>query len=118
VSDMQQRGDMHERLLQQAQQQGQQGATPQLPPAMVPEDPAVGVQALLRAIRVGAEKAAAADSAAEFKDFGNGALAFAQVIITLDPTRLAGGDTPQARADATPRLPATRDGNHDGRIGA
>lgn len=89
-----------------------------MPQPFVPEDPALGVNAMLTAIRQMATKAAAASSAAEAKDFGNGALAFAQAIITLDPSRLAGGDTPEGRAAATPQRPPTKDGDHDGVIGS
>jgi hypothetical protein len=72
-----------------------------------------------------AGKAAMASSAAEAKDFADGALKMAQAIITLDPERLAGGDTPDARKRSMPTppdaagktRPATGDGDHDGRVG-
>lgn len=82
------------------------------------EDPVVLINALLAAIRSGSEKAAAATSAAEYNDFAKGALGFAQTIITMDPSRLAGGDTPEARAAAAPKLPPTKDGDKDGKIGS
>lgn len=85
------------------------------------EDPLVAANMLLRAVRICASKAAGEHRAAEAKDYGLAALQFAQAIITLDPTRLAGGDTPQARAAATPQQPAkppVKDGNRNGVIGA
>jgi hypothetical protein len=72
-----------------------------------------------------AGKAAMAQSAAEAKDFADAALKCVQAIITLDPQRLAGGDTPDARKASVPDRPETpssgrpavRDSDHDGRIG-
>lgn len=92
----------------------------QVPGPGVPMDEAVqGIQSMLHAINIMAQKAAASVSAAESKDFAQASLAFAQTIITLDPTRLQGGDTPDARAASTPpQLPPTKDGDHDGRIGS
>lgn len=83
------------------------------PPPMLPVDPAAGLSAMLRAIESVAGKAAGTDSAAEAKDFALAAQAFAGAITMLDPTRLAGGDTPEGRAASVPR----RDGDHDGTIG-
>lgn len=54
-------------------------------------DPAVGVNQALHAIEVMAGKAAGAESAAEAKDFGAASLAFAQMIVLLDPSRDATG---------------------------
>jgi hypothetical protein len=61
---------------------------------------------------------------AEAKDFSAACLALAQAAITLDPSRLGAGASPAAQANAqppqvppTPKLPAVRDGNRDGRIG-
>lgn len=79
---------------------------------------AMAIHSLLNAVNQLAGKASMATSAAEAKDFMQGALAGAQTLITLDPTRLQGGDTPEGRAAATPRLPPTKDGDHDGRIGS
>lgn len=67
------------------------GGPPPGPGGMVQEDPAVGVNALLRALRVAAENAAGTQSGAEAKDYGAAALSFAQAIIVLDPTRSQGG---------------------------
>lgn len=66
-----------------------------------------------------AGKAAMAQSAAEAKDFADGALKLVQAIITLDPTRLAGGDTPEARKASVPERPGggTGDGDKDGVVG-
>jgi hypothetical protein len=80
---------------------------------------AMGIHAILHAINVMAGKAAMSQSAAEAKDFMQASLFGAQTLITLDPTRLQGGDTPEGRAAAAPpRLPPTKDGDHDGRIGS
>jgi hypothetical protein len=54
-------------------------------------DPSVGVNQALHAIEVLAGKAAGAQSAAEAKDFGAASLAFAQMIVLLDPSRDATG---------------------------
>ena len=71
-----------------------------------------------------AGKAAMAQSAAEAKDFADAALKLVQAIITLDPMRLAGGDTAETRKASMPEpprppatSPGTRDRDHDGRIG-
>ena len=53
-----------------------------------------------KAADVLAGKAAMAISAQEAKDFADGALKCVQAIITLDPARLQGGDTAQARQDS------------------
>lgn len=84
------------------------------------EDPARGVNALLRAIRVCAEDgtAAAGKDPRETKELAQAAQAFAQTLVLLDPTRLAGGDTPEARLASVPTPPPTRDGDHDGKIGS
>ncbi len=87
------------------------------PPVMPPRadinqyDPAP----LLQAVTECAQRAQLGNTLAQdAKDLGQAALAFAQTAITLDPTRLMGGDTPGARVAATP--PVT-DRNHDGVIG-
>lgn len=71
-----------------------------------------------------AAKAAMSGSGAEAKDYAKAALDCVTAIITLDPERLAGGDTPQGRKSATPDparaetgKPATRDTDRDGKIG-
>lgn len=62
------------------------GALPGLQPGgIVPEDASVGVDALLRAVRVMAQKAAMDPSAQEAKDYGAACLSFAQAIVVLDP---------------------------------
>lgn len=97
------------------------GMPPTLPDGTVPEIAALGVNALLRAIRVCAEDGAAATQkdARETKELAAAALAFAQTLVVLDPTRLQGGDTPDARRASvpTPPQPGVRDGDRDGRIG-
>lgn len=55
-------------------------------------------------------------SAAEAKDFAQGALFLSQAVVTLDPSRIQGGDTPQARKASTP-TPPTRDTDRDGKAG-
>lgn len=73
-----------------------------------------------------AGKASMATSGAEAKDFSNAALMMVQAIITLDPSRLAGGDTPAGRLASMPEPPrpapggkaqGASDGNRDGKIG-
>lgn len=56
------------------------------PDGTVEENPALGVNAMLRAIRVCAENAASDDSAAECKDYAAAALSFAQTLALLNPT--------------------------------
>lgn len=86
-----------------------------------PELPTLDVTAFMAAAANAGElclsKAAAADSGAEAKDFASAALQAAQVLTTLDPSRLAGGDTPQGRAASIPEQQATKDGDHDGTVG-
>jgi hypothetical protein len=88
-----------------------------LPPEQAPVEPPLedvpGRAEMENAIRQGASKAAMASSGAEFNDFAAGVLRFAQAITVLDPLRLAGGDTPEARAAATP----IADGDGDGVVG-
>jgi hypothetical protein len=67
----------------------------QAPPPIVPEDPMQGVNEMLGAIRLCAQKARGVGSAAEAKDFAAAALSFAQAIIVLDPS-LSQGGTPLA----------------------
>lgn len=71
------------------------GAPPPLPNGTVPEDPAMGVQAMLRAIRQAAENASGQKSSEEAKDWADTALKFAQAIVILDPSVSQGG-TPLA----------------------
>lgn len=81
---------------------------------MVAPDPTLLVSACLASAETLARKAAGATSMAEAKDAAQAALLLAQTVITLDPTRLAGGDTPEARAAA---IPPVSDGDRDGQIG-
>ena len=60
-------------------------------------------------------KAGAAESAAEAKDFMQAQLFACQAIVTMDPERLQGGDTPEARKASTP-TPPTRDTDRDGKL--
>jgi predicted NBD/HSP70 family sugar kinase len=104
----------------------QQAPAPTLPNGTALADLS-GVQAtsaLIRAVEICATKAAGDDRAAEVKDYGAAALAFAQTAITLDPSRLGAGATPAAQVNAmppqappTPKLPPTKDGNRNGVIG-
>jgi hypothetical protein len=99
------------------------------PPPVGPADVAAdaAVPALINALEQTARKAAGDDRAAEVKDYAAACLALAQSIVTLDASRLAGGDTPGGRKSSMPdpnqgggtrpRLPATKDGNRDGVIG-
>lgn len=83
------------------------------------EDPAALTNALMAACRTCAQRATSGgEDGRDVKDNATAALALAQALITLDPTRLQGGDTPEARAAAAPRLPATSDGDHDGVVGS
>src|SRR4051794_5467797 len=94
-----------------------QTAPPQdMPDGTAIEIPLMATNALLRAVRVCAENAAGEDRAAEAKDYGAAALAFAQAAVVLDPTRIgSSGDTAETRKAAAP-TPAPRDGNKNGRI--
>lgn len=99
------------------------------PPPVGPADVAAEqvVPQLIDALRVNANRAAMETNGAEVKDFAGACLALAQSIVTLDASRLSGGDLPGARAAAQPppqmgggtrpKLPPTRDANKDGRIG-
>lgn len=74
-------------------------APPQLP-VLLPdgteqEDPAVGVNALLRAIRQCAEDGSGNQSGGEARDFAQAALFYAQALVILDP-QLSQGGTPLA----------------------
>lgn len=82
------------------------------------ETPA-GLEALtsmLKAIPIFAAKSRGTDSAAEAKDFMQAALFAAQAITTLDPTRIDGGNDPDAKKASTP-TPPTRDTDRDGKVG-
>ena len=72
------------------------------------------LQAQLDVAETLTRKAAGSSSAAEAKDFAQGALFIAQAITTLDPERMAGGETPEARKASTP-TPPTRDTDRDGK---
>lgn len=88
-----------------------------LPNGTVPEQRPIVEAALLRGIRLLAENAASDTSAAEAKDYAAAAKSLADALITLDPTRLQGGDTPDARKASVPSPPPRRDGDRDGQIG-
>jgi hypothetical protein len=88
---------------------------PDVPPAaVVPADPVFAMNAMISAMGLCAKKAGAEDNAAEAKDYAAAAQSLAQALVVLDPSRLQGGDTPDARAAS---VPATSDGDHDGRVG-
>lgn len=73
------------------QQMNGNGGPPPLPNGTVLEDPAMGVQAMLRAVRQAAENAAGQKSSEEAKDWADTALKFAQAIVILDPSVSQGG---------------------------
>lgn len=95
---------------------------PVLPNGVALVDMLEVTNALLTAAKVAAENSAASQVSQEASDYGTAALKFAQAVTTLDPSRLQGGDTPQARKaaapDPTPNLPPTKDGDADGKIGS
>lgn len=68
------------------------------PPVMVVVTLEETMQACLRAVKALAEDATLGTQG----KLGPDALAFAQAHVILDPQRLQGGDTAQARVDATP----------------
>src|SRR4051812_23817495 len=85
---------------------------------MAIQDPLEAINALVNGVIQCAQAAAGEQNAAEAKDYAAAALSLAQAAITLDPSRLTGGDTPEARRDSVPpQLPPTKDGNKDGKIG-
>ena len=98
--------------------QTEPAATPVLPGGVTAVDTALVTNELLRAIQWSAQMASGAKDAREVRECGQAALTFAQAVITLDPTRLAGGDTPEGRAAATPQRPPMSDGDRDGIIGS
>lgn len=88
------------------------------PPPVVRESLDDVLNALLIAIKRSAEDGAGAQDQRETKECAQAAQAYAQAYVILDPTRLQGGDTPEARVSATPpQVPATRDGDRDGQVG-
>lgn len=89
------------------------------PPVMEDGDLLGTMSALLRATQTLADQAAASavSSPAEAQKLMSAALAGAQSWSILNPLRITGGDTPEARADSVPTPPATTDGDRDGKIG-
>lgn len=84
-------------------------AMPQMPPPMVQQDPAEVTDALLRACKLAAQKASAAEDTREMGDAAKAALAFAQAIVILDPTLGSDGvplDHQLALAEAQSRAAA------------
>lgn len=75
------------------------------------------MSAALDAVEQLARKASGADNPAEAQKLMSGALAGAQAFAVLDPNRLVGGDTPEARRDSVPEPSGTKDADRDGRIG-
>jgi len=94
-----------------AEPMGAVGPVPPPPTTLDTFDPSP----VLDAITTTAGKAAMASDARDVLDLAQAVLALAQAATTLDPMRLVGGDTPGARLAA---LPPTKDGNHNGVIGA
>src|SRR5687767_2726561 len=83
-----------------------------------PDPLGVAMEQMLDAAVMCGKKGAGATDAREVKEFAQSALAFAQAFAVLDPDRLQGGDTPEARVDAAPPQPtSTRDTDRDGKIG-
>ena len=93
---------------------------------MVPaglEQPAAGetpagieaLTSLLATLPIFAAKSRGTDSAAEAKDYMQAALFAAQAITTLDPTRIDGGNDPEAKKASTP-TPPVRDTDRDGKV--
>lgn len=98
-----------------ADQMPEQPPAPQGPP---PESLERTMEACLRAARTAAEDSAGVQDARETKELGAAALSFAQAFTVLDPSRLQGGDTPEARRASTPpQTPTGRDGDRDGQVG-
>lgn len=77
------------------QQAPPQFGAPILPGGTTQEDPAIGINAGLRAIRVAFENISGESSAEEAKDWALAALNVAQAIVVLDPSVSQGG-TPLA----------------------
>lgn len=94
---------------------------PVLPNGVGMVDMVETTNALLRAVKVCAENSAGSQVSQESADYGTAALKFAQAVVMLDPSRLQGGDTPEARKsalpDPAPNMPATKDGDGDGEVG-
>lgn len=88
----------------------------QMPPTARVADLGEVMNALLIAIQRSAENGAMASDQRETKECAQAAQAYAQAFVILDPTRLQGGDTPEARVAATPVQPQ-RDGDRDGQVG-
>lgn len=73
------------------------------------------MQAMLRAAKAAAENAATAQDTREMDEAAKAAKNFSEAYAILDPTRLEGGDTPEARKEAAPPRPMPRDGDSDGK---
>jgi hypothetical protein len=78
--------------------------------------PATLLAAQLEVAETLVRKASGTESAAEAKDFAQASLFICQAVTTMDPDRLAGGETPEARKASTP-TPPTRDTDRDGKVG-
>lgn len=93
---------------------------PPLTDGSVPVDVIALTHNLLRAIDNCAKRASADADPRDAKELGAAALAFSQAVITLDPSRLKGGDTPNAQRASmpiTPPNPPVTDRNHNGQVG-
>ena len=75
------------------------------------------MSALMRAARVSAENAAGSQISQEHTDYATASLRFVQALVALDPTRISGGNHPDAMKASMPDVPPTNDGDGDGQIG-
>lgn len=91
----------------------------QAPPAALPmpTDPeAIALAGLYELLGQWVTKAKTVNVPQEADDWGKGILALAQAAAVIDPQRLVGGDHPESRLAAAPKVPV-RDSDGDGQIG-
>lgn len=91
---------------------------PVLPNGVQMVDMVETTNALLLAAKVAAENAASSQISQEHADYATASLKFVQAVTALDPARLQGGDTPDARRASVPEPPPVKDGDGDGEIGS
>lgn len=89
----------------------------QMPPAMRPGNLESAMSALLDAVEQMARRASGTDVPAEAQKLMSAALAGSQAYAVLDPERITGGDTPEARKASVPTPAPTRDSDQDGKLG-
>jgi hypothetical protein len=92
----------------QQQMPPQQQGPPQMPPPIAPGPSLDEVLAeLLRATKAAAQKSSGATDPREVREFGQGALAFAQAFVQLHPDLMSPqGVTPDMVASSVPQPPA------------